>query len=363
MKSQAAMVLAAALFAANHLQATNLSTLIRASDAIVVGTEPLPVEAGNAVSFYLTVERVLTGSVPVGSALSVTWTTNQGLQGASGSYRGIWFLKKSADGSWSCLPAGTIGMLTFFPDLSLPVSQAPLPPQLAYDAGATALADQVILEMAAAPPRANSRLLFEVVPRPFSQGALQAFRYLAASPEADRMLLGVTALVEAGDTNGLLLAEKASADLANSAPGADLLATTIKVRFRNPDPLAIAALGRMATAVGTPSLMQNAAAQALVAIHSQDDVPWLGSLLSSSSPQMQIYGAQGLSYFANGVGIPAVETMKSLDHLNKRQPSPYHTSETDRHIGFRAGDQTPFIQYWLDWWQAHPEIHALQSAQ
>jgi hypothetical protein len=353
---QIAVVLSA-LLVSGHLKATSLSYLVSSADAIVVGTESAAVQAGDTATFYLNVERVFTGPIPVGATVNVTWQkAKTGVPDGSPVFRGIWFLKQSTNGGWDCLPAGTIGKVTFFPDLSLPVSQEPLPAQLAYDASSTGLTDQIILETAAGTPRANRRLFLQVLPQPYSQGALQAFRYLASSTAEDQMLLGITALVEAGDTSGLLSAEKLSGTLTLGNPGADI-ATGIQVRFRNADPVAVAALGRMATSSEASALMQNAAAQALVAIHSQTTVPWFGLLLTAPSPQMQIYGAQGLSYFVNGVGIPTVETMSSLEFLNNRQPSPYRTADTDRNIGFPTGQPEAFIQFWQTWWQTHPELH------
>jgi hypothetical protein len=157
----------------------------------------------------------------------------------------------------------------------------------------------------------------------------------------------------------LLQAEKTMANLAPEDSNAGVLASAIFTAFRTPDPEAVASLGRMASGKGSPRL-QVAAAAALAAIHSADAVPWLGSLLSDSQQQVQIYGAQGLSFFANGVGIPTAETTKQLTHLNERQPTSYRTAETDRHIGPLTGQPEPFLDFWRGWWQQHPELHAQQ---
>lgn len=360
MRIQAVLGLSVLLFSA-HLEATSLSLLISSADAIVVGTESSPLETASGVGFYIDVERVFTGAIPVGARVNVTWKGS--LRGASAGYRGIWFLKKSADNAWDCLPAGTLGHVTFHPDLSLPVSQGPLPGALAYDASSTPLADQLSLEAAAGMPRSDAGILLSVANQPYSQAALRAFRYLASSGRQDQMLAGVTALSEAGDPDALLSAEKISGTLTTAVPGADTLAGTIKVRFRNPDPVAVAALGRMATSTEASPLLQDASAQALAAIHSQTALPWLGLLVMGSSPQLQIQGALGLSYFVNGLGIPTAETLRTLDHLNNLHPSVYRTEETDKHIGFVPGQQAPFIQYWRGWWQAHPELQVAQGAQ
>jgi hypothetical protein len=337
MKVRPSLVLVV-LLTSGHLEATSIARLTSSADAIVIGTETAQVQAGKAVTFYLNIERVFTGPIPVGATVNVTWPGNKGNTGVGpGVYRGIWFLKKSDDGGWDCLPAGANGNATFFPDLSLPVAQAPLPTELAYDPDSTALVDQIILETAAGTPRANHRMFLEVVPQPFSAAALRAFRYLSSSATADQMLLGIAGLVEAGDIGGLLSAEKLSDTLTAEPPGAEIVSSAIQTEFRNPDPVAIAILGRMATAAGAAAPIRNAAAQALEAIHSQEALPWLGLLLKDSSPRMQMHGARGFSFFANGVGIPTVQTMRTLDHLNKRQPSSYRTAETEQNIGSRPG--------------------------
>jgi hypothetical protein len=157
----------------------------------------------------------------------------------------------------------------------------------------------------------------------------------------------------------LLQAEKTMANLAPEDSNAGVLASAIFTAFRTPDPEAVASLGRMASGKGSPKL-KAAAAAALAAIHSADAVPWLGSLLSDPQQQVQIYGAQGLSFFANGAGIPTSETTKQLTHLNQRQPTSYRTAETDRHIGPVTGQPEPFLDFWRGWWQQHPELHAQQ---
>lgn len=275
----------------------------------------------------------------------------------SPSHRGIWFLRKAPDGNWECLPALSSGNAEFFPELSLPVSDLRLPPQLSYDAATTPLADQIVLEATAGRPRANPRALLAVVGGMSSPGSLQAFRYLAGSQSQDQAILGLIGLMEAGDTGGLLSAETLVGGLAAGAPTVPMVASAVQF-FRSSDPVAVASLGRMATSGQVPASMQKAAASALAAIHSAAAVPWLGVLLNNSSTEMQVFGARGLSYFANGVGIPTPQTMPGLDHLNQRQPSSYETLETDRHMGYKTGEAGPFILFWKNWWSQHPELQA-----
>jgi hypothetical protein len=351
-----ALLFSAAIF--GSLSATPLTTLVSTANAVVVGTESAPTQAGNTVTFNLNVERVLSGNVQIGATLNVIWNAigSVGLPDSAPSYRGIWFLKAGTNGNWECLSAGASGNAEFFPDLSLPASVGPLPAQLAYDAGSTPLSDQIILETAAGTPRSNSKMLLDVISEVKSAGALQALRYLAASQSNDQSVVGITGLIRAGDTGGLLAAEALAGSLSAGTPGADWISSAIKLFFRSTDPSAIASLGRMATSGAASPLMRDSAAQALAAIHSAAALPALGVLLNSSSPAMQVYGARGLSYFVNGVGIPTARSMPTLSHLNQRQPSVYRTPETDRHIGYAPGQEESFIQYWQAWWASRPEL-------
>ena len=295
------LVVAAAL---TSLSAMPIASLLSGADAVVLGTESAPIQAGSKVSFYLEVERVFWGDVQPGASLNVVWNVRTPVQLAgSSSFRGIWFLRKTTGGVWECIPAGTSGNAEFFPELSLPVSSGALPDALAYDASTTALADQIILEMAGGNPRPNTRMILGLVADMKSPEVLRAFRYLAASQSNDQMLVGLAGLIEIGDTNGLLSVETLAGRLTASSPGGDLIGSAIKLRFRSTDPSAVDALGRMATSLTASPLIRDASAAALSAIHTAAAVPWLGLLLTSSSNQEQIWGAQGLSFFVNGAGI------------------------------------------------------------
>lgn len=301
----------------------------------------------------------MAGSIQQGSTLNVIWAGKRtGVPDKDPSFRGIWFLRKAGNGGWDCIPAGATGNATFFPDLSLPVSVSSLPEALQYDANTTALADKIVLEMAGGIPRANSTAILGVVSDMNTPGVLQVFRYLATSQSMDQKLVGLTGLVRCGEAGGLLSVEALSGSLEDGIPGADMMASAIAL-FRNTDPVGVASLGRMATSSSGSgsSVIQAAAARALVAIHSATAVPWLGLLLSSASTDMQIYGAQGLSYFANGVGIPTPQNSAQLSYMNQRQPSIYRTSETDQAIGYKLGQPGPFVQFWQAWWGQHPELH------
>jgi hypothetical protein len=346
------------------LPARPLSALVSGSDAIVAGTEFAETQAGNTVSFNLNVDRVFSGNLQSGATLNVVWHPKGfvSLPDKSPAYRGIWFLKSAANGTWECLSAGATGNAEFFPDLSLPISTGTLPMQLAYDAASTTVTDQIILEAAAGSPRSNSRMILDVISGLNSPGALRALGYLATLA-GDQGIVGIAGLIRAGDTAGITAAEAQAESLAAGTPGADLIPSSIRLFFRSTDPAAVAVLGRIALSTTASPLMRDAAVAALVGVHPAAALPVFVTLLNGSSQASQIYGAQGLSYFVNGVGIPTAETMVTLSHLNQRQPSAYRTPDTDKHIGYVPGQQGAFISYWQTWLAAHPQLLSAATPQ
>lgn len=291
-------LLSVAIFSLS-VSATTLPVLVSSSDAVVVGTEFNPAQVGKAFTFYITVDRVLSGNVQNGTTLNVVWNSRKGAQlpaNAVSSYRGIWFLRKAENGNWECISAGSTGNAEFFPELSLPVSDGPLPAELTYDPALTPLEDQILLEMVADPSaRPNYAVAINVAAGMRSPGALRAFRYLAKSQIQRHAIVGITLLLLANDSSALAAMEPMVDQLKQdvSRPdGSDGMVNTIKFFFQTTDPAAIASLGRMATSDKTAAGLRDASASALARIYSAEAVPWLGMLLDSDSEQMQIYGAQ-----------------------------------------------------------------------
>jgi hypothetical protein len=66
-------------------------------------------------------------------------------------------------------------------------------------------------------------------------------------------------------------------------------------------------------------------------------MPYLGSLVMRPSAQLQLLAVQGISFFVNGIGMPASANSASMAWLGSGQPSGYATPETKRHLGYRIG--------------------------
>jgi hypothetical protein len=343
------------------LRGASLVQLVPQSDAIVVGTQSAVARSGDAVTFNLAVERVFKGNLGVGSVVGVTWSSTRSAAAhwaGSPSYRGIWFLQQAPGGGWACIPAASIGNRTTVADLPFPVSTGPLPAALAYDPSNTALTDQLALEIAATQP-ANPAVVLYALAGGSSASALQALRYVAANRSGDLGLIGLAGLIEQNDVPTMLQVEQMAGALDMTSYGARALAASISIVFRNPDPSGVASLGRIATSPTAPAKLQEAATEALRAIHSPAALPYLGLLVTSNSASLQLPAAQGISYFVNGVGVVTPQSAASMSYLGSGQPSVYYTADTKSHLGYRTGQEASFIAYWQGWWQQHPELHTV----
>ena len=279
------------------------------------------------------------------------------LTGRTG-YRGIWFLKSVDGGGWECAQAWHFGsdkttvILDYF---AHPAANGPLPSSLAYDPSSTPLADQLLLELAGG-DSANG-VIMDSSGDMSSPAVARVFHYLENSGTEEQGRFAMAALIGHGDIATLLRVEGIASTLGDGTGGAAYLISAIGNSHLT-DPVAVASLGRMATAQSNPAALRAQATRALYTIHTADAVPWLGALLSDSSTQLQLTAAMGLSSFVAGTGIPTPATMPSLSHLNQRQPSQYRTADTDRHLGYTKGDESSFLDYWVAWWGQHPELHA-----
>ena len=221
------------------LHAATLAQLIPQSDAIILGSQSSVAVVGTLAILNISVERVFTGNVGVGSVIAVTWSMQHvAFPVASGSYsqRGIWFLQRAADGSWACIPASSYGnkKLTLA-DLPLPASTGALPPALAYDPSNTALLDQLVLEVAATQP-SDPNVVINSLGGSSSASVTQALHYIAGNRTGDLGLMGLAWLIGQGDVPSLLQAEQMASKLEMTSYGAQYLVGTIGAAFRNPDP-------------------------------------------------------------------------------------------------------------------------------
>jgi hypothetical protein len=340
------IVLAALLVPAFGFSAS-IESLVGQADAVIIGVGSQPTKTGHIVTLRLLAERVLKGSVEPGTVLYLDWDsgTDDVLWKTPPTLHGIWFLR-SIPGGWEIISAKP-NQNKAVSNLLYPTSAAALPSALTYSEN-DAIADKLILEIGGVPENGPSAIL-QATSGTNSPSVMRLFRYLAQSKSVDEKATGLAGLLERGDAAAVQQLENESKSLSASR-AFGYVTSALGIAFRTTAPKSINALGRIATGQGQIRELRLAASQALSAIHTRETLPYLALLLDDPNPMLVSCGVVGLSFFANGVGIQTVVGMPGLDHLNKRQPSGYRTSETERYLGIDLARQPEYVDFWRRWW-------------
>jgi HEAT repeat protein len=123
--------------------------------------------------------------------------------------------------------------------------------------------------------------------------------------------------------------------------------------FRDNTPVSVLQLAALANeSLSSPDL-RAAAVVALKAIHTQESLPFLASLLSSSDVSERVNAVIGLSSFANGCPMQTPQNVASMDYIQFKNPSPYRTAQTEAAFAFGPLDnerESELVAFWTDWW-------------
>jgi hypothetical protein len=327
-----------------------IERLVGQADAVIIGVASQPVKNGHFVALHLVAERVFKGSVAPGAVLNLDWDTGTDdiLWKTPPTLHGIWFLR-STPGGWEIIPAKP-SQRKALSELLYPTSAAGLPSALTYSDN-DSVSDKLIIEAASVPSNDPSDIL-NAASGSNSPAVTRLFRYLAQSKSVNERVAGFAGLLERGDDAAIQQLENESQSLSASR-AFGRVAAAVAFAFRNAAPESVNALGRIATAQKQDPKLRWAAAQALSAIHTREALPYLAVLLDDPNPALVSYGVVGLGFFANGVGMQTIAGMPGLDHLNKRQPSAYRTSETQKYLGMAPGRQQEYVDFWRRWWNTN----------
>ena len=263
----AGAVPALVLLFAQGMVASPVRELVARTDVIAGGAGTARAKTGATVSFFIEVERVLKGDVGPGRSLQVEWdsgTEEPIWRDPPKVRKGIWFLQNSS-GAWRCIPARS--GIPSFETLYYPAAERPLPTDIRYHSSLPVI-DQIIIEIAVAEKdRTNAMPVIDEAAAGYDSAEVRnAFRYLARLATPRTKALGLAGLVQRGDIEGLLLLEQAQESLSDS-PEVERLVNCVDILFRNPDPAAIQALGRL-----------SASASKSVACSSLLPAPWRRSI-------------------------------------------------------------------------------------
>lgn len=315
-----------------------LKTLTQKADAIVVA------DVRDAALLRLAVVRVLKGPVRAREVLTVSAldATNRPQSSRPPEHeRGLFFLRRGRDRSWSLMPPNSGYLLdvysTFIP---LPRAGAPeFPPTVV-----PVVLDRVIAEAAGSPSHAF------VVEWEYRQNRTAALSALFARFRARGDLrLRVAGLI-AGiyDEDERVLADlprqlaalsPALAEYVQRELGQSMLATNVR---------AVGPLCALAMSAASGRELRLAAANALARVHTRPTLHALAAMLDSPDVSVRTRAVAGLSMFANNTAI------------DDYRPLPgewrYRTAETMASFitdERRIGADPWIVSFWKAWWHAH----------
>jgi hypothetical protein len=141
--------------------------------------------------------------------------------------------------------------------------------------------------------------------------------------------------------------------------------------FRGNDPLAVSAIGRIATAANVSGTVYSAAVWALSSIHSKEALPYLYTLLGSPDRTTRWLAIRGFSAFVTNMRIAAsgLDSSEALDEIlnpgriQSTARSSFDTTDTRRFLHFgafqNAQEESSFIAYWRTWFDQNRSVLAL----
>ena len=325
------------------------------SDAIMAGS----VEAtavNRTISAIIQADRVLKGSVRQGSTVAVTWTLPENAFGygkgraSSSRGHGIFFLRRTASGSWSILSA-TNGDASWedtyiptpenVPQAVRDVAFASLPPK-------ASVLDHMLLEMVIA-TEAGAPVPYDLVDvfrESRSPVLAAAFRRFLSKQDPWLVSTGLRGSILSGDPSSILAIRQKYAKLSSSGGWIPLL-DEIKIHYLNTAPQAIRTLGQIATDNTVGADLRIAVAAALARMHTRLTLPYLAQLLGDQNSTLSATAVGGLSSFANNVPIG--------EHEPAPGPWSYRTEATITHSVFDESavnrQKAYYIGFWKDWWK------------
>jgi hypothetical protein len=336
-----------------------LAALVKEADAIVVGraTNVTPVPGG----LFGTIEilRVLKGMPTEGEQLQARWTSSSISASAPSPTEGVgvWFLKWGNNGQWQIM-SPVVGGVPFSMTY-LAVAARPPSGVLSIRSDMDPL-EKLICEIAAtlqstggksqiAMFLATSGALDDVT----SAVARKAWAEVAASADPHVRLLGLQALIRAGDTSAIV-GLRSDASVLNEIAKQPLVAASL-CDFRNPQDAAVLALGDL-TKAGLPAQVKRCAAYSLRAMHTPNTLPILATLLDADAVDLRYEGVLGLASFANALPMQTRTNLASMEFTQPTSKGPFATEDTLQHSptepAFRQ-DEMKYVGFWKAWWAIH----------
>ena len=349
-----------ALAAAVGAQAFPLDVLASRADAIVIASVVQTAGDSDQVSYTLNIARTFKGSLQPSTITVIHLPTNRQFGNLAPGAVGIWFLTQTTSGTWDVLvsnPSGGQLANAFF----LPASAAKPTGPFAYGP-TTPMVDALVYEVAAGIQNtASDPVIMKGAVEKMDTPAVKAVlsTYLA-SPDPAFKSFGLVLSLE----RGLPVVTQQLSQVWGQISAdrhAFWVIQALRDSWRDPTPAAVSEMVSFAGTAPVGSPIRAAAIRALAAVHTQETVSFLASLLSSSDSSEQERAIYGISAFANGCPSQTQANAMSMTYLTQcNHGSTYSTADTRAHFAFGPGsaDRMPaYAQFWQGWWSSHPELH------
>jgi hypothetical protein len=321
---------------------------------VALGTVTSWNETASNVSFDIAVQKIFKGAASPGTIhVSHSWSrggmvdigVQTGTRTVSATVQGLWCLQPGITSDWDALPIS--GRDGYFMNLPWPASQA-LP--ATYQTTTAALADTLLFELAAGVESSGVNPEIAIGAAPGAQSSslqLVANRFMD-SPIPEFQIAGLSGLLPLqpsliGTVSGLWPS-------ISSNPRRFTLVYAIRDTFRDPSPNSVQQLIQLTSLA--PELRE-AAIRALSSIHTQQTLPFLAGLLTSSDPDEQARGVFGLSSFANGCPAQTPANVQSMAYLQCSNQGPYSSAGTIANFVTPGAPGAQVVAFWANWWNQY----------
>jgi hypothetical protein len=320
-------------------------------DVVVVGTVGSWTETATNVSFDIGVQSILKGAaVPASVHVSHMWaragfgSPADEVSTFKQTIEGLWCLQPGVSTDWDV--EGLTGPDGVFAGLFLPA--APTLP--AEYQGQAALPDTVLFYLAAGVEANGMHPEIAIGAAGGAQTSsirIVANRFMSMS-NPEFQLAGLAALLP---TQPSLIGSVAALwPLISGNPRRSFLVFAVRETFRDPAPNSVQQLIQLTSLA--PELRE-AAIHALSSIHTQQALPFLAGLLTSSDPNEQARGVFGLSSFANGCPAQTPANVQSMAYLQCSNQGPYSSAGTVANFVTPGSPSAQMVAFWANWWNQY----------
>ncbi len=341
--------------------ARSIEELLADAQLVVEGAVTSTSLIGEEQTLHIRVTSVLLGSSPFATIrVSCNGLRNMRYGPLSSPFPGIFFLRSSASGDFTCLPVSMMGhsALGFlsYPQVS-PCREGTL-----ESLSPKSSRDRILLRVAESAlcgaPHLWRSILEAASPAKRPVGTdhgfdQRLFKELMKSPRRDLQIEAMIGLIHCGDPAAFdLLAKNIQAYRGDKREWSSILDA---IRYSLQDPSTVPQLAKLLTV--SDAELRLATVTALQQFHTVAAVALLGKLLETPviEKELGITISKGLADFANGRPMTTTMSFRSpADYFpNCNGSSTFRSEETtvnSRHNSEIRGDDDRVIAYWTGWW-------------